>query len=213
VTDFQREVTRIALAAASQHGFALGGGQALVAHGVVSRPTEDIDLFADADGAVQAALSPVQAALSYVGMEVSAMPEDSDLGEMFGGFQNDFAEFEVRRGDESVKLTLARFDRRLDPVDTPIGPVLHIDDVIGSKVAAMATRAEPRDYVDVAAALDAFSRMELLAMAGQSDPALTADEVAESMRALDQLPDAAFHIWIDPARVADLRARFDDWPR
>jgi hypothetical protein len=39
-----------------------------------------------------------------------------------------------------------------------IGPVLHLDDVIGSKVAAMAVRAEPRDFVDVAAALDRCSR-------------------------------------------------------
>jgi hypothetical protein len=153
VTDFQREVARIALSVASRHGFALGGGQALVAHGVVSRPTEDIDLFADIDGAVQAASSPIRAALSDQGMEVEALAGDSDLGELFGGFENDFAEFEVRRGDEAVRLTLARFDRRLDPVDMPVGPVLHLHDVIGSKVAAMATRAEPRDYVDVAAAL------------------------------------------------------------
>jgi hypothetical protein len=39
------------------------------------------------------------------------------------------------------------------------------------------------------------------------------DDVAESMRALDGLPDGAFRTWIDPTEVTDLRAQFDDWPR
>ncbi|HEX6684446.1 MAG TPA: nucleotidyl transferase AbiEii/AbiGii toxin family protein [Candidatus Limnocylindrales bacterium] len=213
MSDFQAEVARIALQAAAEHGFALGGGQALVAHGVVHRPTEDIDLFTDADGGVQAASEPVAAALSNVGMAVSSMPDDTELGEMFDGFENDFAEFEVHRGDDVVRLTLARFDRHLVPVEMDLGPVLHLDDVIGSKVAAMATRAEPRDFVDVAAALKSFTRERLLALAWTSDPALTDEELRESMRALDDLPDMAFLQWVEPDRVAGMRARFVDWPR
>jgi hypothetical protein len=41
------EVARIALSAAHEYGFALGGGLALVVHGVVDRPTEDVDVFSD----------------------------------------------------------------------------------------------------------------------------------------------------------------------
>jgi hypothetical protein len=44
---FQVEVARLALAAAREHGFALAGGHALIAHGIVSRPTIDVDLFTD----------------------------------------------------------------------------------------------------------------------------------------------------------------------
>ena len=43
---FQHEVARIALAVAGRHGFALAGGQALIAHGIGARPTEDVDLAA-----------------------------------------------------------------------------------------------------------------------------------------------------------------------
>jgi Nucleotidyl transferase AbiEii toxin, Type IV TA system len=50
--DFQAEVARIALAVAGPHGFALAGGGALVAHGIVSRATEDIDLFTNIDHGV-----------------------------------------------------------------------------------------------------------------------------------------------------------------
>jgi hypothetical protein len=36
-----RQVAAIALRAAAGHGFALGGGNALIQHGVISRPTQD----------------------------------------------------------------------------------------------------------------------------------------------------------------------------
>jgi hypothetical protein len=55
IDPFHEKVARIALGVAEQHGFALGGGLALVAHGVLERPTEDVDLFSDRDGSVPAA--------------------------------------------------------------------------------------------------------------------------------------------------------------
>jgi hypothetical protein len=39
VSQLHREVAAIALRAASGHGFALGGGNALIAHGLIDRPT------------------------------------------------------------------------------------------------------------------------------------------------------------------------------
>ncbi len=39
VSEMHARVASIALAAAAVHGFALGGGNALLAHGVISRPT------------------------------------------------------------------------------------------------------------------------------------------------------------------------------
>jgi hypothetical protein len=71
-------------------------------------------------------------------------------------------EYEVRHGERTVRLQLVRFDRSRRPVAMAIGPVLHLDDVLGTKVAALATRAEPRDFIDVAAALSRYSRRELV---------------------------------------------------
>lgn len=39
------QVAEVALRAAAGHGFALGGGNALIAHGVISRATQDVDLI------------------------------------------------------------------------------------------------------------------------------------------------------------------------
>lgn len=47
---------------------------------------------------------------------------------------------------------MAYFDRGRQPVLMEIGPVLDLDDAIGSKVRALASRAAERDYIDVAAA-------------------------------------------------------------
>ncbi|MGI8535927.1 MAG: nucleotidyl transferase AbiEii/AbiGii toxin family protein [Mycobacteriales bacterium] len=41
---FKARVVELALAAAADQGFALAGGNALAAHGLLSRPTEDVDL-------------------------------------------------------------------------------------------------------------------------------------------------------------------------
>ena len=49
----------MALAAARRYGFALGGGNALLAHGVISRPTQDVDLFTDQEHGVQDAADMV----------------------------------------------------------------------------------------------------------------------------------------------------------
>jgi len=132
--DFQTRVARLALWVAREHGFALGGGRAFIAHGLVSRPTEDVDLFSDAEGALQRAARKVADALVAAGLTVELVPETSELGEVFYGFGEEMVEFEVREDEEVVRLQLVRFDRRRSPVVMDVGPVLHVDDVIGSKV-------------------------------------------------------------------------------
>lgn len=43
--DLQREITRAALRALHRTGFALAGSGAIREHGLVERPTRDVDLF------------------------------------------------------------------------------------------------------------------------------------------------------------------------
>jgi hypothetical protein len=78
------------------------------------------------------------------------------------------------------------------PVRMQIGPVLHVDDAVGSKVTAMIGRGLPRDYIDVAAALRHYDRNELLRLAFYRDPGLRVVDVAHCMQLLDRLPDAPF---------------------
>ncbi|HKN50833.1 MAG TPA: nucleotidyl transferase AbiEii/AbiGii toxin family protein, partial [Actinomycetota bacterium] len=66
---FQADVARIALDAAGEHGFALAGGNALVAHGIVQRTTEDVDLFSNEAGGPGAVTAAVQVALKAAGYQ------------------------------------------------------------------------------------------------------------------------------------------------
>lgn len=215
--EFQTTVARVALQAASDHGFALAGGNALVAHGIIDRPTHDVDLFTAEPGAVDAAARPVAEALAAAGLTVAPAPAEHgvDLAEMFEGFDQEMAEYEVSDGSQSVLLQLVRFDRSRPAVMMDIGPVLHPDDLVGSKVAAMATRAEPRDYADVAAALGSYSREELVALAHRADPDLADAEFADAMQLLDHLDDAVFTrlFGFSPEQAQGVRDAFAAWPR
>lgn len=213
--EFQAEVARLALGAARGHGFALAGGRALAAHEIIRRPTEDVDLFTATDGGVRAAATLIEQALTRAGYVVQAVSGGDDLSDLVYGFDQEMAEFEVSGGGQATRLQLVRFDRHREPVVMAIGPVLHLDDVLGSKVAALATRAEPRDYIDVAAALATRSREQLLDLAQTADPDIGLDEFADAMRRLDRLDDAVFTdlYGLSAGEATELRTRFADWPR
>src|ERR1700678_1181834 len=63
VRKLRRQVATTALRAAARHGFALGGGNALIAHGIIDRYTADVDLFTDEEAGVAAAAGRAEAAL------------------------------------------------------------------------------------------------------------------------------------------------------
>jgi hypothetical protein len=114
--DFYREVAHVALTVADKHRFALGGGLAWITHGLVARPTEDVDLFTDVDGVARAAAGDVRTALLDAGFEVRDEEPGGDLADVFYGFDLDMREFRVLRGGQSLLLSLGRLDRLHSPV-------------------------------------------------------------------------------------------------
>ncbi|SCG38561.1 nucleotidyl transferase AbiEii/AbiGii toxin family protein [Micromonospora humi] len=211
--DFYREVARVALAAAGPHRFVLGGGVAWAAHGLVTRPTEDVDLFADVEGAAAAAAADVRDALRRAGYRVEEA-DPGGLGEVFDGFDRDLRDFVVSRDGREIRLSLARLDRHRSPVVMDLGPVMDVRDLIANKTAALVNRREVRDYIDVAAALDRYAVAELLELARQVDPALDDADVRAAGRYLDALADRRFTRYgLDAARIAEVRRRMAVWPR
>ncbi|MEV0326687.1 nucleotidyl transferase AbiEii/AbiGii toxin family protein [Micromonospora echinospora] len=214
LNEFYREVARVALSAAGPHRFVLGGGVAWAAHGLVTRPTEDVDLFADVEGAAAAAAAEVRTALERAGFAVADADPDSELADLFAGFDQDLKDFVVTRDGRQLRLTLARLDRYRSPVVMDLGPVMDVRDLVASKTAALVNRREVRDYIDVAAALDHYPVAELLELARQLDPALDPEDVAAAGRYLDRLPERRFARYgLDADQVRRLRERLAGWPR
>jgi Nucleotidyl transferase AbiEii toxin, Type IV TA system len=208
-------IAAIALGAAGRHGFALGGGNALIAHGIIDRPTEDVDLFTDEDDGVTAAAGAVEAALRAAGFDAERQDKTAGLADVFYGMGDGLAEWIVTGpGGRQMMLQMAYFDRDRSPVTMDIGPVLDLEDVVGSKVCALASRVEPRDYVDTAAALERYTVDQLIAYAKRLDPGLTDRDFADAGRQLDLMPDGLFARYgLDAAAVGRLRERFGSWPR
>ena len=93
INEFHRVVATITLRAAAPHGFALGGGNALIAHGIIDRPTEDVDVFSDMEGGVEAAAEAVEAGLRDAGLEIERQDKTAGLADIFEGMGEGLAEW------------------------------------------------------------------------------------------------------------------------
>jgi hypothetical protein len=215
VNELHGQVAAIALRAAARHGFALAGGNALIAHEFVDRETEDVDLFTDVESGVAAAADAVQAALGEAGFTAERQDMTAGLAEVFEGMGDGLAEWVVTAPDgRQTMLQLSYFGREHAPVRMAVGPVLDLEDLIGQKVCALASRVEPRDYIDTAAALRRYTADELIGLARRRDPGLEPRDFAAAGRELDRMPDGVFAQYgLGPAEVAALREAFAAWPR
>jgi hypothetical protein len=215
ISELQREVATIALRAAARHGFALAGGNALIAHGVINRPTDDVDLFSDQESGVAAAADAVENALSDAGFLAERLHRMADLEDVFEGAGEGLAEWIITTSSgQQTTLQMAYFDRTHGPVTMDVGPVLDLDDLAGWKLVALLNRAEPRDYVDTAAALERYTVDQLISLAKRLDPGLEDQDFADAGRRLDQMPDQLFTVYkLSQQDIARLRERFANWPR
>jgi hypothetical protein len=213
--ELHRRVATIALRVANRYGFALGGGNALIAHGLITRPTQDVDLFTNEEAGVEAAAGSVEAALRNAGFETEREDTADGLSDMFEGMDEGLAEWTVTASDgQQIMLQMAYFDRTRQPVTMDVGPVLSLEDVVGGKVCALAGRAEPRDYIDTAAALRRYSIEQVIGFARRLDPGLEDRDFADAARRLDRWGDAIFAPFgLAAADIVRLRAAFADWPR
>jgi Nucleotidyl transferase AbiEii toxin, Type IV TA system len=216
VSDYHRQVVSAVLPVLDGYGFALAGGNALLAHGISQRPTMDVNLFTDRKGVVPAVAEAVESALRARGFHVERIDVSfSDLLERVPDLANHRAEWTVARGGEQVILQITGGEPRTrPPVTMDLGPVLAPQDVLASKVCALATRAEARDFIDVWAALSRYSPEELITLAWKLEPGFTTEDFTHIGAALDLLDDGEFTRYgLTHADIAELRERFASWPR
>jgi hypothetical protein len=117
-------------------------------------------------------------------------------------------------GGEQKALQIAYFDRGRQPVVMDFGPVLDLEDALGGKVAALASRSYERDYWGTSAALGRYTPEQLIGFARRLDPGLQDEDYADAGRRLDRIADEAFaDLGLTDQDIATLRARFAEWPR
>jgi hypothetical protein len=215
-----RQVAEIILSAASGYFVALGGGNALLAHEVTDRPTQDIDVFFGTIGELADATPAIEAALAAAGYSVTPIDKTGGLTDIWEDAGEGLAEWEVATpdGEHVVQVQAGHFDVLAKPVRVKgIGPVLALDDIAGHKACAMATRAASRDFVDIAALQEhrrKYRWAKLIELARERDPGLELADFADAVGRLDRMADDRFAALLPNGRdVAWLRQHFRDWPR
>jgi predicted nucleotidyltransferase component of viral defense system len=152
MNDLHRRLLRDVLEIGNDVPFVITGGYAVQAHGIVDRLSRDIDVATDSSTPMEALASRLIDGLTERGWQVRVI-----------GIESVSARFMVTDPelcqDCEVDILKEAFNR--PPIDTPYGPVLSIDDVIGTKVRALADRGYARDLVDIHAASRLRSRGEM----------------------------------------------------
>jgi hypothetical protein len=208
VEPIDRRLAEIGLRTAGRYGFALAGGYAVQAHGILDRPSEDVDLFTAWDRRDDFAIA--------VDAVVDAYRAGGYTVEVTQRFET-FARLAVTdpaSPDRPHKVELAANWRSLPPVMMDIGPVLHINDVVAGKMSALFTRAEPRDFLDIDAALQTgrYTRRQLVELAEEADAGFDQRVLADLFAMLERYPDRRFAAYgTDPAHITAMRKRFAQW--
>ncbi|GAA1546721.1 hypothetical protein GCM10009827_078610 [Dactylosporangium maewongense] len=201
-------LAELGLQVAAQYGFALAGGYAVQAHGILHRPSEDVDLFTawerrdDFTAAVDAVVD------AYTQHDYAVA-----ITQRFETFAR-LAVTDPADPEHPYKVELAANWRAQPPVQMDIGPVLHRDDVVAGKMSALFTRAEPRDFLDVDAAITSglYTRQHLCELAEQADAGFDRQILADLFAMLERYPDRRFAFYgADADHLITMRARFADW--
>lgn len=198
----QLEVARILFDLPTAAGFALAGGSALLALGVVDRPTRDIDAFIAAQpgrspGDVRPLAADLTRALTAAGWVVTPIRSHET-----------FTRLMANQTDNSVEIDLAVDSPPLFPIETIDHlPVLAPQDLAARKILATIDRAEGRDFTDLHALVHQFGRDDCIRWAQQLDAGLTTTAIADTFDQLERLDNSEL-----PATQPDtVRTAFASW--
>lgn len=181
-------------------GFHVAGGAALVASDLITRPTEDLDLFTAAPTtSVTAAKDAFVQHLTRRGFDVATVHD---------GFT--FCRLVVTRDGEETLIDLAiDSPPRSRPVLTVLGPTLSPLELAGRKLLALFGRAEARDFADVYVLAQRFGKDALTEQAWDLEAGFDLVVLAQMMRTIDRFVDD--EIPLAPESLPTARAFFADW--
>ncbi|WP_161970381.1 nucleotidyl transferase AbiEii/AbiGii toxin family protein [Kocuria sp. HSID16901] len=189
----------------SQHGFVLTGSGALREHGIINRPTEDVDLFTNPQQSMnfQAATCRAVQALKETGYDV-------EIGRDLETFKN----ITITREAQSVQVDFGVDYRGHAPAYMDVGAVLDIDDAVGSKVSALYGRHYPRDFLDVDAIRQSgrYSDEELLSAAEAQDPGFDRAYFSHILAGAKYLTVEEVGVYgIDAGQFQQIQHRLQEW--
>lgn len=200
---FHRRVLDAVLPLCDKYGLLLAGGYAMRAHGLVDRPSQDLD-FATANALplpeIADALVTAFRTLDFETETIEATPRMARL------MVSDAAT------RQSCELDLLKEALQRPPVLLDLIPVVGLDDAVGMKVRALHGRSVPRDLIDVAALAQQYGFRDLERLGAIHDEDFSIHELAMRLQATELLADELFEAYgLDAAAIAQVRRFAFEW--
>jgi hypothetical protein len=184
--------------------FVITGGYAVQAHGLVDRLSRDIDVATNSSVPMASVADHLVAGLTERGWRVRVIGVDPISAR--------FMVSDPGTGEDcEVDILKEGFNR--PPEATPYGPVLALDDVIGTKFRALADRGYPRDLVDIHAASKIRSQGELESLGRRCAwDEFSLEGLATRLSSVQWRADEEFSAYgLSPDEIADLRRWAQAW--
>lgn len=143
LTHLHRRLLTDVLAIGAPFPLVITGGYAVQAHGLVNRLSQDLDVATENSASMDDIVKVVSAGLTQRGWDIRQIEASPLSGRLIAT--------DPATGEE-CEVDILKEAFWSPPVATEYGPVLGLDDVIGTKVRALADRGAVRDLIDVHAA-------------------------------------------------------------
>ncbi|QEV37522.1 hypothetical protein CP978_02245 [Streptomyces nodosus] len=207
MTDMPELHTRLladVIALGSPYPLVLTGGYAVRAHRLVNRPSQDLDVATENPAPMTDIAAVVRAGLEARGWNVQAL-ETAPLSARF-------TVSDPATGQEcEVDILKEVFWRPV--AQSRYGPVLAEEDVIGTKVRALADRGAPRDLIDVFAASRRWNTTDLEEFGRRhARGRFELEDLQANLAGAEWTDDEAFAAYgLDDAAISALRAWALEW--
>ncbi|WP_424861459.1 nucleotidyl transferase AbiEii/AbiGii toxin family protein [Streptomyces sp. MMS24-I29] len=204
LTDLHRCLLADVLAVGGAYPLALTGGYAVQAHGLVNQINQDLGVATENPQRMEDIATTVRTGLEQRGWCVRALETDPLSARLVITDPNNREECEV----DILKEALWR-----PPVHTEHGLVLSLEDVVGTKVRALADHGLARDLIDVQATANRWSRVELEELGRRhARDSFDLSELQARLSGADWIDDTEFAAYgLDEQAVTELRQWAQTW--
>lgn len=203
--EFHQRIFDASQGVCDRYGLVLAGGYGMRAHGLVDRPSRDLD-FAVCSSTP---LSEITEALADSYRDSGFTVEHQRNSDLLARLIVSEALLTV---EQSCAVDLMKLPLQRPPVILEIGPVASVDDMIGMKVGAVHGRGLPRDLIDVASVADRYSFVELERLGRLLDQELRREQLAYNLEQAMSLEEERFTAYgLDREAVQRLRQFMLAW--
>jgi hypothetical protein len=175
-----------ALPACGEYGLALAGGYAIKAHGLVSRPSDDVGFATGHTAPIEQITMALGDAYRQAGFEAEMVHTGGRLGHLNVTLPS----------GRTYRVDILKEPLNHRPVMMSVGPVIALPDVVALKMSALHDRAALRDIIDIHGASKIYSKADLIAMVRAIlDDEFQLETLRDQLARVYMYPDEEFAIY------------------